>query len=125
MRRKKHSNKGRRIEEKEEEHRTLPAPGGRSYGMARQCPRGHSSCKARVVAGVTPTNTTTAAQHGDDGTGAASSTRARSVSEALTSMARARARRSFTIARGDSPVDPDRGDPPGEDEERKTARTDR
>jgi hypothetical protein len=40
-------------------------------------------------------------------------------------MARARARRSFTIARGDSLVDPDRGDPPGEDEERKTARTDR
>ena len=94
MRRKKHSNKGRRTEEKEEEHRTLPAPGSRSYGMARQCPRGHSSCKAREVAGVTPTNTTTAAQHGDDGTGAASSTRARSISEARTSSARTRSHRS-------------------------------
>ena len=78
------------------EQRNLPAPGGRSYGMARQCPRGHSSCKAREVAGVTPTNTTTAAQHGDDGTGAASSTRARSVSEAHTSTTKARARRRIT-----------------------------
>jgi hypothetical protein len=45
-------------EQKKEEHRTSPAPGGRGYGMARQCPHDHSSCKAREDAGVTPTSTT-------------------------------------------------------------------
>ncbi|KAK1643938.1 hypothetical protein QYE76_061743 [Lolium multiflorum] len=77
-------------EEKEKEQSNLHAPGGRSYGMARQCSRGHSSCKAREGAGVTPTNTTTAT-HGDDGTDC-SSTRARSVSGSVTARARARRR---------------------------------
>jgi hypothetical protein len=42
--------------EQREEEDTYHAPGSRSYGMARQCSRGSSSCKPREVAGVTPTS---------------------------------------------------------------------
>jgi hypothetical protein len=43
---------------REEDLEDIPAPGSRSYNMARQCLRGRSGCKSREDVGVTPTNST-------------------------------------------------------------------
>jgi hypothetical protein len=48
-------------DEREEEQENLPAHGSRSYGMARQCPHGRSSCKSREDTSVTPTSSTNSA----------------------------------------------------------------
>jgi hypothetical protein len=45
-------------DEREEDEGDLPAPGSRSYGMVRQCPRCRTSCKSREDAGVTPMKST-------------------------------------------------------------------
>jgi hypothetical protein len=45
-------------EMREEDLEDIPAPGSRSYNMARQCLRGRSGCKSREDVGVTPTNST-------------------------------------------------------------------
>jgi hypothetical protein len=45
-------------EREKEDLEVIPAPGSRGYGMARQCPRGRSSCKCREDADITPTNST-------------------------------------------------------------------
>jgi hypothetical protein len=72
--------------------------------MARQCPRGHNSCKAREDAGVTPTNSTSSTAPRDDGTGVASTapapgqsqTRAHIDGEDASSSEIANRRRRFT-----------------------------
>jgi hypothetical protein len=87
-RKKKHSGMEahRQGDEKEEEQESLPAPGSRSHGMARQCPRGRSSCKSREDASVTPTSSMNSTAPGDDGTGATNAARAPGQSQEQASI---------------------------------------
>jgi hypothetical protein len=73
-------------EEMEEDMEDIPAPGSRGYDMARKGLRGRSSCKSRVDAGVTPTNSTTNTAPWDDGIGDATTSPAPGQSHAHVSI---------------------------------------